>query len=250
MASVKQRIKQIKQPRGGYIKLKEFSVVDLSDGIDLKCDENIHSSLVGMAVDYMTRYVIGSPKKDAFKISIAGSHIIGESDYAEKLIEGILGLDNESISNACKLVGYDVCCRSGINGYRPVKDINPDSDTISNIRIMVNRSINFIKEYGPITKDGFTFEGGYTKFVTNGDGDFLTENTLWDFKVSNKGPTNVHTLQLLMYYLLGIHSIHEEFKTIRNLGIFNPRLNKIYLLETSKISQDIIEQVSSEVIGY
>ena len=250
MASVKQRIKQIKQPVGGYIKPKEFTVINLSDDIDLKCDENIHSSLVGMAVDYMTRYMVGTPKEDAFKISLLGASLIKEDDYAKKLLKGISGLADSSISNACKLVGYDVCARAGVIGYKPVQNIEPDIDTISNIRIMVNRNINFIKEYGPITKDGFTFEGGYTAIVSKGDGDFLTENTLWDFKVSKKAPTNAHTLQLLMYYLMGIHSIHEEFKTIRNLGIFNPRLNNVYLLEISKISQDIIEQVSSEVIGY
>ena len=250
MASVKQRIKQIKQPVGGYIKPKEFTVINLSDDIDLKCDENIHSSLVGMAVDYMTRYMVGTPKEDAFKISLLGASLIKEDDYAKNLLKGISGLADSSISNACKLVGYDVCARAGVIGYKPVQNIEPDIDTISNIRIMVNRNINFIKEYGPITKDGFTFEGGYTAIVSKGDGDFLTENTLWDFKVSKKAPTNAHTLQLLMYYLMGIHSIHEEFKTIRNLGIFNPRLNNVYLLEISKISQDIIEQVSSEVIGY
>ncbi len=249
-ASVTQRIKQIKQPRGGYINPKEFSAVDLSDDTDLYSDENIHSALVGLAVDYMTRYTMGAPIDKAFRISLLGASLIKEDKYAEKLLKGISGLDDKSISNACKLVGYDVCFRAGVIGYKPVQDIEPDSNTISNIRIMVNRSINFINEYGPITKDGFTFEGGYTDIVSKGDGDFLTETTLWDFKVSNKAPTNKHTLQLLMYYLLGIHSIHEEFETIKNLGIFNPRLNKIYLIETSKISHDIIEKVSSEVIGY
>lgn len=250
MASVTQRIKQIKQPRGGYINPKEFSVVDLSDDIDLFSDENIHSSLVGLAVDYMTRYTMGTPIDKAFRISLLGASLIKEDDYAKKLLKGISGLDDRSISNACKLVGYDVCFRAGVIGYRPVQCIEPDSNTVSNIRNMINRSLKFIEKYGPITKDGFTFEGGYTDTVSTGDGDFLTENTLWDFKVSNKGPTNKHTLQLLMYYLLGTHSIHEEFKTIRNLGIFNPRLNKIYLLEISKVSQDAIEQVLSEVIEY
>jgi hypothetical protein len=250
MASVTQRIKQIKQPTGGYIKPKEFTVVNLSDGIDLKCDENIHSILVGEAVDYMTRYMVGAPKEDAFRISLLGASKVNEDAYAKKLLKGISGLDDNSISNACKLVGYDVCLRAGTALYKPVQDIAPNSDTIFNIKTMVNRSIHFLKEYGPITMDGFTFAGGYTDTVSNGDGDFLTKDTLWDFKVSVKAPTNAHTLQLLMYYLLGIHSIHNEFKAIRNLGIFNPRLNNVYLLEIGKISDEVIEQVSSEVIGY
>lgn len=250
MASVTQRIKQIKQPRGGYLNPKDFTTINLDDGIELNCNENINSILVGLAVDYMTRYMNGSSEKDAFKISILGAKKVGESDYAAKLLEGLIALDDKAISNACKLVGYDTCFRAGIGTYKPVQEISPDADTISNIRVMINRSLNFIDEYGPIVKDGFTFFGGYTRTVTTGDGDFLTEDTLWDFKVSKKEPTSSHTLQLLMYYLLGIHSIHPEFDSIKNLGIFNPRLNKVYLLEISKISKEIIEQVSSEVIGY
>lgn len=135
---------------------------------------------------------------------------------AKKLLKGIKGLDNESISNACKLVGYDVCFRAGVIGYKPVEEIKPDSDTIENIVIMVKRSLAFWKEYGPITKDGFNFEGGYTDIVSSGDGDYLTEDTLWDFKVSKEEPKSKYTLQLLMYYIMGCHSIHPEFQKIEN----------------------------------
>lgn len=250
MASVTQRIKQIKQPRGGYINPKEFSITTLDDGVELHPDENIHSSLIGLAVDYLTRYSIGTPANEAFKISLMGASIIREVNYAEKLLSGIAGLDELSIINACKLSGFDVCFRAGPMGYKPVQEIEPDSFTIDNIRIMVNRSKKFIETYGPITKDGFTLEGGYTDLITTGDGDFLTETTLWDFKVSNKGPTNAHTLQLLIYYLMGTHSIHKDFQQIKDLGIFNPRLNNVYLLEINGISPSVLKEVSSEVIGY
>lgn len=115
---------------------------------------------------------------------------------------------------------------------------------------MVNRSLLFFNKYGPITKDGFTFEGGYTKVIDSGDGDFLTSDTLWDFKVSKNNPTSAHTLQLLIYYIMGIHSIHNEFKSIKKLGIFNPRTNCVYLYNVSTIPQGIIDEVSKEVIGY
>lgn len=53
-----------------------------------------------------------------------------------------------------------------------------------------------------------------------------------------------------MYYIMGCHSIHPEFKKIEKLGIFNPRKNKIYIAKISSISSEIIEKVSTEVIGY
>lgn len=250
MYSVTQRIKAIKQPRGGYIKPKEFTETTLDDGIELNPNENIHASLVGLAVDYLTRLMTGTPADEAFYISLLGSDRVNERKNAEKLISKIKGLDDKSIINACKVVGYDVCFRAGIIGYKPVKEIQPDTETIENIRIMVNRCLAFWKEYGPVEVDGFTFEGGYTEIVSSGDGDYLTEDTLWDLKVSKEAPKNKYTLQLLMYYIMGCHSIHKEFQKIKRLGIFNPRLNKVYLLEIANISDEIIQEVSSEVIGY
>ena len=49
---------------------------------------------------------------------------------------------------------------------------------------------------------------------------------------------------------MGIHSIHKDFKTVRNLGIFNPRLNKVFMLKIDSIAIEVIEEVSSKVIGY
>ena len=81
-------------------------------------------------------------------------------------------------------------------------------------------------------------EGAYTATITTGDGDLLTKDTLWDFKVTTSKPNKDHTLQLLIYYL------------IENLGIFNPRQNTIYQLPISEISDEVIKEVETVVIGY
>ena len=262
MYSVTKRISMVKQPYGGYLNKKQFDITTIDDGKILNEKENIHASLIGLAVDYLTRFLMGTSAEEAFKISLQGALCLdlflnNASDKkglalrnAKKLLKGIKGLDDESVNNVCKLVGYDVCFRAGIMGYKPVEEINPDSDTIGNIVIMVERSLTFWKEYGPIIKDGFTFEGGYTDIVSSGDGDYLTRGTLWDFKVSKEEPKSKYTLQLLMYYIMGCHSIHPEFKQIEKLGIFNPRKNKVYIANISLISPEIIEKVSRDVIGY
>lgn len=250
MYSVTQRIKAIKQPRGGYIRPKDFLPITMNDGIELFTNENISANLVGTSVDYLTRYMMGTPIDEAFRISLSGAARVLEADYAQNLISEITGLDDTSISNACKLVGYDVCFRAGIALYKPVQEICPNSETIANIRTMVNRSLSFWKEYGPIVIDGITFKGGYTSIVSSGDADFLTDDTLWDFKVSKEPPRSQHTLQLLMYYIMGCHSIHKEFEKIKNIGIFNPRLNTVYLMNVSNIDEKVLQVVSSEIIGY
>lgn len=259
MYSVTKRISMIKQPRGGYINKKELVATQLDDGITLNENENIHASLVGLAVDYMTRFMMGAQKEEAFSISLKGAMVLdlftgnkkqSSMKNATSLLTDIKGLDNKSITNACKLVGYDVCFRAGVIGYKPVEEINPDKDTIENIVTMINRSLSFWKEYGPITKNEFTFEGGYTDTISTGDGDYLTKDTLWDFKVSKDEPKPKYTLQLLVYYIMGMHSIHKEFKSIKNLGIYNPRMNKVYTVSIDMIPQSVISEVSKEVIGY
>ena len=93
--SVTQRIKQVKQPRGGYIKPKELEVISLGEGADaLNSEENVHASLMGLAVDYLTRFITGASAKDAFRISLLGAEKIGEKKLAKKLLSGIKGLDD------------------------------------------------------------------------------------------------------------------------------------------------------------
>ena len=249
--SVTQRIKQIKQPRGGYIPPKMFKAVYLGDGIDaLNPEENVSPILIGTAVDYMTRFMLGTPVVDAFAISMLGAQCIEEDSTASRLMSGVKGLDDRSIVNAVKLTGFDVCFRSSPMGYRPVKGINPDEPTIQNVRTMVERALHFFDVYGPKTLDGFTFGGGYTDTVSAGDGDFMTANTLWDFKVSKYRPSKEHTLQLLMYWRMGLHSVHAEFQSVKYLGVYNPRLNKVYRIKVDAIPDDVIAEVEKDVIGY
>lgn len=244
MSSVTNRIKEIKQPRGGYVNPRKFREVILND------EENVHASIIGMAVDYLSRIIMGDTKEEAFKISLIGAQIIQQSNKAQKLLDKIREVDDNSIIAACKLVGYDVCVRAGKNFFKPIENINPDKNTIENIRIMVNRTEAFIKEYGPIKEKGMTFIGGYTQTITSGDADFMTEDTLWEFKVSNDRPKSIHTLQLLVYYLLGIHSDKEKYSKLKNLAIYNPRLNKVFIINIDEISDETIKLVEDDVIVY
>ncbi|MDH8679731.1 helix-turn-helix domain-containing protein [Fusibacter bizertensis] len=249
MSSVTGRIKSVEQPRGGYISIRKFSMTIFNDDQELS-EENIHSSLVGLAVDYLFRFMITKDSNTSFDISLKGAEILGQYKNAVKLLKKVTGLDDESIVCACKLSGYDVCYRAGISSYKPVEEIEPDKSTIENIRIMVKRCIRFSEKNGPIIEFGFTFEGAYTEIITTGDGDFLTEDTLWDLKVISKKPNKNQTLQILVYYLMGKCSNSNIFSNISKIGIFNPRLNEVYCIDVSQIDDEIINEVSLKVIGY
>lgn len=259
MSSVTARIKEIKQPYGGYLKPSSMDSKVMADDNILAELENVHSSIVGMTVDYLTRFMLGTSAENAFRISLMGATFADKLGYknaikeSTKYLNGIKGLDDKSIINACKLVTFDVWFRSITDAplAKTATDTNPDADTIRNIQIMVNRSLHFWSEYGPITKDGFTFApNGYSAVVTSGDGDYLTKDTLWDFKVSKSKPKASQTLQLLMYWIMGQHSGNSDFKNITKVGFFNPRLNIISTYEIKKIPKSVIEEIEQNIICY
>ena len=151
---------------------------------------------------------------------------------------------------AVNLVRYDVCVRNTAQPAPEEEGITVGSSTINNIRTMVDWSVNFFNNYGPKVLDGFTFEGGYTDTIASGDGDFITSDTLWDFKVSKNPTTNKHTLQLFVYWRMDFHSIHQNFKSIKYLGIYNPRMNAVYRIDVDSISLETIDTVEKNVIEY
>ena len=255
MYTVSKRAKEYKQPRGGFLPPSSFKIISLEDTVTLKNQENISPTIVGMTVDYMTRFLEGTTLEEAFKISLQGAELINKANEAKLLLKNITGLNKESIIAACKIVGFDSILRAGPITYKPIEGINPDDDTIFNIITMIKRSQFFLKNYGPIVAEGITFLGGYTPTVTTGDADFMTEDTLWDFKVSKNSLKSFQTLQIFMYYLMGCRAIKlnidYNFKNkIKKIGIYNPRKNKIYIKEISDIDIETTSEVEKNVLGY
>lgn len=116
--SVTQRTKNVKQPRGGYINPKELQTESLGSGIEtLNPAKNISPNLVGLAIDYLTRFMSGASGPEAFEIFLQGAHNLGEDALVAKLLAEVKGLDDILIINAIKLAGFDVCYRLGSGVY-------------------------------------------------------------------------------------------------------------------------------------
>lgn len=248
MFTVTQRAGKYSQPRGGFLKPSSFEKITLRDDVVLSENENIDSSLIGLAVDYMVRYLYGNEKSNVFNISLAGAKLIGKTKVAKELINNIKGLDKKSIVSLCKLVGFDAITRVGINAYRPIEYINPNEDTINNIIFMINRTKIFLIGFGPIIKSGGVLMTDNAEFVKIGEFDFITNDALWDLKVIKKDIQSKHTLQLLIYYL--IYSRNNKINNLKRIGIYNPRKNVIYIKNICEIDKSIIDEVNKKVIGY
>lgn len=249
--TVTQRVKEVSQPHGGYLKPRLLNTIELDPIAELNDTENIQAHLIGMVVDNLGRFLSGFEKEEAFKASLWGARNIEQTGKAKALLKTVQGLDDESIVSACKLVGYDVCYRFDKSAYKPIEEIEPDKKTIENIRIMVQRTLEFLRIFGPVVLTGTDFEGGYSKTVVNGEIDYLTHDGLWDLKVTRYRITSKHTLQILMYWRMGLRSKYkEQFEKVKRIGFFNPRNATVYFQSTKSISEKIIEEVERKVIEY
>ena len=252
MFTVTQRVKSVTQPKNGYLPVSAFSVKRYEDNQKLHYKENVPPVYIGLAVDYLTRYKISENIYNAFDISILGAKILRD-DYGKKreyehslhLLEQI---QHGDIAAALQMVTYDDVYRAG---KTDLPTLRPDSATVENIKIMVNRGVTFLNHCSKEIYTGLSFDGGFTSTVVNGDCDYLTDNSLIDFKVIRGDITPDYTLQILMYYLLGCRSVHhKDFIKVKWLAFFNPRKNIVHYTKVDKIPTKILDEVAIKVIGY
>lgn len=247
--SVTRRVREICQPPGGYINPSLMKETIYDDGQELG-EENIAPHIVGLAVDYLFRFMDGDSVEDAFQISILGAKRLGRYDEIKPILAAITGLDDESIANACRLCLFDGYIRAGKAPKTKLNDFQPDVQTCFNIRVFVNRTLEFFKTYGPVVDRAPTFFGGYTTTINRGDGDYITKDTFWDMKVSKNPINKDQTLQVAIYFLMGKHSMWPWFDTLRIIGIFNPRLNKSYVFDMKSLPDSVIKEIETDIIGY
>lgn len=247
--SVTRRVREICQPPGGYINPDQMTESVFDDGQELG-DENIAPHIIGLAVDYLFRFMDGDSVEDAFRISILGAKRLGRYDEVKPIIAAITGLDDESIINACRLCLFDGYIRAGKAPKGKLSDLQPDLQTCQNIRTLVSRTVEFFKAHGPVVDRAPTFFGGYTTTISRGDGDYITKDTFWDMKVSKNPINKDQTLQVAIYFLMGKHSLWPWFDTLRYIGIFNPRLNRSYVFDMKSLPESVLKDIETDVIGY
>ncbi|WP_219283283.1 hypothetical protein [Lactobacillus sp. Sy-1] len=255
MTSVTNRVKSVPQPRGGYLSSKLFVKQQLDSKRELVDEPNMRGgSALGITVDYFSRFMLGENPRQAWQISLAGAEMIDQSETADKLLAQITGLNDQSLQAAYRLAGFDVVRRSGLAHFQNVMgpDFELSTADLTNLTILVERVMAFFDQFGKPIHSGMVFAGGYTNVISTGDADFMASETLWDLKVVKSNVLNKNNkLQILVYYLMGLHSIDEaDYLQLDSIGFFNPRENAVYRCKISTIPDEVIDEVTTKVIGY
>lgn len=261
VTTVVQRIREIKQPRGGFLTKNDFEKIMLNNDnkeIFNFDEENIHGRYLGITVDYITRFMLSDMSEfenfiRAFYGALMGTRSSKEN-IPKELVKTVFNnpLSDDGIINAIRISHYDQLYRSPLArlDFNSFKEINPNYSTINNVRSFVNRSLYVFEQYGPIVMDGFEFPEGYTEFVTIGEADYLTNDSLFDLKLLRGDLNKNYTMQIMMYWRMGLRAHKKKFENVRYLRFYNPRKDILYQIDVDNISEEIIRIVDKDVIGY
>lgn len=261
------------QPRGGFLPPKKLSVESLCNHPETKYEELVvklcrsgalSPQTLGLVFDYLLRVeillsadiAVEESIQEAFYISLLGAKLADQAENAKALVGKLIRLyknkrrDNKKIvQTASELVRFDAMLRAGYYdpNYQPIEVTDFDKDAI---KLMVDTTRIYLMQNESLTSLGFCFSGVGSENVAGSDGDLLSKESLIDLKVSVKEPTSKHTLQLLLYYLLGLHEQPEQYKQLRYLKIINPRLGRVYFYETAKLDTEMLRKIEHDVMGY
>ena len=260
MVSVTQFSKALNQPRGGLLN-KYFKENQFEDNNFISTDdENIKPQSIGLVIDYLARTHFEDSLHEVFNLALSGlwlrcisSELAKNTlDQFENRINQCKDLtfeDDELVILACELAPYDGIRRAGLR-VDQIKQHKPDTKTIENIKNLTRRTVNYLerRKQGQINTH-ILFEGGYTKLVNSGDGDFSDNQSLYDIKVTKyPGINKYSSLQLFTYYVLSQNSKKEMFKNISYLRIFQPRHNLELVCKIDDIPNDLQYQIANIIV--
>lgn len=240
----------VKQPRGGFFSVKLFQETQYNSAKELYPDENVSKTLIGTTVDNLTRVLLGANPKKVFEPATFGMMAIKVDMYDDcyDLADEVKGLDEDSIIAAYRLSVYESVYRSG---YKPSMNLTPELPnkyTINNIKTMVYRSLEYFGKQKEIANVGKTLSIKYKGDSIYGDYDYLTEDSLIDMKVLSKKITNKNTLQIILYWILGMKSDKNHFSNVKFLKFYNPRLDIEYAFDLNELTPDILKPILEEVL--
>lgn len=159
-------------------------------------------------------------------------------------------LTSKQIMAFVALSKFEDSYRGGYGAFGDInfaKKIDPVSE--KHLQIMLNRSKDLFDKIGYPTVIDFAINGADIKTNIYGDGDYLSPDYVLDYKCYTKDRLDRSIIsQLQLYYCLGKRiKKYDEFKTVHQLMIFNPRYGNLHTLNLKGITSQCYKDVN-EVI--
>ena len=248
-------VDKTQQPNTGYVDPKLFHEQKIrSDHEQIpQSEENIAQGIIEHALRNIVRLKLGESKSDVFRFAQYGGDIVSQRKTVDSYIEGINEADEKNaIINSIRLADYEIIYRAGVGEYG--KDVlyssMPNAQTIHSIQVMVSRTLNVLRKYGPTVRTNYQFTGAYTEKIYSGTGEFLLPGMILDVSAS-PDPLQPHqTLKLAIEWRMGLYSIYPELSKVNTIALFNARKNKLYAINVCDIPDQTNITIDTKIIQY
>lgn len=230
---VRGRAELASQPPGGVLPLSYFSSYQLGGVTLTRRTESGPPGTISSAVEFIARWDLeGDPRADA--------------DLSVAALEAIRGVRRGEHTEASPGLVAAMLRGSEWNDdeYDELKWEEGEGDeTLAHIAEMRARVSRFFERFGRPVRTG-TWAVNSKRFHLDGHIDFVTTDSIWDLKVSEKVPDRLDVLQLLLYWV-AFREDPANDDGIAYLGIYNPRLDRAWRIAVAEIPRDVAIWVES-----
>ena len=283
MNSVTDIIKIIDQPYGGLLPISKFveSRVDDSYGT-LIC--SMQPLYVGKTIDSALHLLVGKEPEKVLADALKGYNTRVEAlankyrNPAESESQLELYIQQEDIKKHVDVAHMLSVIREAVEKTDVVTVLNETygiiqyeewntrlstkynfasiNDTIKTVPkgdmkklyIMLYRTLKWLQRYDYRVQDFKFYPDGYTDTVQYGVGDFICNNIMFDVKCTKNKPTSQNTVQILVYYCMGLRSNNKLYKHIKQIGLYSPITNTEWIMDVKDIPVESIQYIN-DIIG-
>lgn len=215
-------------------------------------EENMAPATTGTLIDFLTRIIVLNDD-DAFGVSARGVGEMANDDqkkrylYEAAMLKALVedkeidDLDDDVFNIGVNICAWEQALRGGY--YFPPQ-IYPNDTTMAHYKVMLKRVKAYLEKIGNIIRTGY---GSATaNGLISGDGDYLSSDTLIDFKVSKHKTMQPNWVRQLFLYRVLLRDELVSPDQIKKLMIYNPRRDEGYLLDLTQIDYGILDFVKAQ----
>ena len=253
-----QFVNNVKQPTfGSLVPTKLVFESTYEDDFKLPKKTKISSEIIDVAVNCLTKYLLSTNIKQAFRVPLLGAKIYAynktkNKEKYQEILNGLTlinGLNKQSIYVAINLAQFEGLFSKAPIFFKKVETIDVTDDVYDLVYALIKRNIRFFEEHGPVGKISFDFLDGKPENIANASLDLITRDAIWNLNSTKKFPDEQQRLLLVLHYVMFKHCPEGVSKDLKTLGIFDARANTSYTIETKDLPYKLLTKIE-KLCGY
>lgn len=235
----------IEQPAGGFLPANLLTMFQLNDDFELYPESTVSNDVLDYAVIRVYQFLYGQSIEKVYHYAAKAARMVGrEKQYAFDVdvvrtidIDHLSRTDVRSIFRLALLEEFLYSNDSSQIGLHLI-----GQHDVHNLSRLIQRLFRLVDQYGPVLGLNIILDNESMNPIQ-----VVTAGAIWDIDCSDHEPDPHLTLKLLCQYLMYRQTDKQSFGEIHSIGLFNPYLNTVYLIELEYIDEQVISDVEFQL---